>query len=295
MATRTRYQTARQRVEGLGSAERRRRPLVEPADHLDRAGAAVALLRLSRSRAISAATGSWCARSYAHPFNAIVAILFLIVAFLHLQSGPPGGDRGLCPRQAGQDGAAARQHPLLLGPRPDRRLRGRADRLRRLTGATSMAAYTFIDHTYDVVVVGAGGSGLRATLGMAEQGLAHRLHHQGLPDALAHRRGAGRHRRLARQHGAGQLAVAPLRHRQGVGLARRHRRDGVSRARGAEGGLRARALRRAVQPHRGRADLPAAVRWPHHRVRRGSAGAAHLRRRRPDRPRDPAHALRAVA
>ena len=34
-----------------------------------------------------------------------------------------------------------------------------------------MAAYTFIDHTHDVVVVGAGGSGLRATLGMAEQGL----------------------------------------------------------------------------------------------------------------------------
>ncbi len=34
-----------------------------------------------------------------------------------------------------------------------------------------MSAYTFIDHTYDVVVVGAGGSGLRATLGMAEQGL----------------------------------------------------------------------------------------------------------------------------
>jgi succinate dehydrogenase / fumarate reductase flavoprotein subunit len=34
-----------------------------------------------------------------------------------------------------------------------------------------MSAYTFIDHTYDVVVVGAGGSGLRATLGMAELGL----------------------------------------------------------------------------------------------------------------------------
>jgi succinate dehydrogenase / fumarate reductase flavoprotein subunit len=31
--------------------------------------------------------------------------------------------------------------------------------------------YEFIDHTYDVVVVGAGGAGLRATLGMAEQGL----------------------------------------------------------------------------------------------------------------------------
>ncbi|MEK9978484.1 MAG: succinate dehydrogenase flavoprotein subunit [Paracoccaceae bacterium] len=34
-----------------------------------------------------------------------------------------------------------------------------------------MTAYTYETHDYDVVVVGAGGSGLRATLGMAEQGL----------------------------------------------------------------------------------------------------------------------------
>ena len=34
-----------------------------------------------------------------------------------------------------------------------------------------MVSYTYIDHTYDVIVVGAGGAGLRATLGMAEQGL----------------------------------------------------------------------------------------------------------------------------
>ncbi|MBN9072693.1 MAG: succinate dehydrogenase flavoprotein subunit [Rhizobiales bacterium] len=32
------------------------------------------------------------------------------------------------------------------------------------------AAYTYVDHKFDVVVVGAGGAGLRATLGMAEQG-----------------------------------------------------------------------------------------------------------------------------
>jgi succinate dehydrogenase / fumarate reductase flavoprotein subunit len=35
-----------------------------------------------------------------------------------------------------------------------------------------MTAYSFIDHTYDVVVVGAGGAGLRATLGLAEAGLS---------------------------------------------------------------------------------------------------------------------------
>ena len=34
-----------------------------------------------------------------------------------------------------------------------------------------MSAYEYVDHSYDVVVVGAGGAGLRATLGMAEQGL----------------------------------------------------------------------------------------------------------------------------
>ncbi|GHC74076.1 succinate dehydrogenase flavoprotein subunit [Limoniibacter endophyticus] len=32
-------------------------------------------------------------------------------------------------------------------------------------------AYNYIDHKFDVIVVGAGGAGLRATLGMAEQGL----------------------------------------------------------------------------------------------------------------------------
>ncbi len=34
-----------------------------------------------------------------------------------------------------------------------------------------MSSYEIIDHTYDVVVVGAGGAGLRATFGMANQGL----------------------------------------------------------------------------------------------------------------------------
>ncbi|MCH8505118.1 MAG: succinate dehydrogenase flavoprotein subunit [Ectothiorhodospiraceae bacterium] len=34
-----------------------------------------------------------------------------------------------------------------------------------------MSSYEIIDHTYDVVVVGAGGAGLRATFGMAQQGL----------------------------------------------------------------------------------------------------------------------------
>ena len=35
-----------------------------------------------------------------------------------------------------------------------------------------MSAYEFVDHSYDVLVVGAGGAGLRATLGLAEAGLS---------------------------------------------------------------------------------------------------------------------------
>ena len=35
-----------------------------------------------------------------------------------------------------------------------------------------MSAYEFIDHTHDVIVIGAGGAGLRATLGLAEAGLS---------------------------------------------------------------------------------------------------------------------------
>ena len=35
-----------------------------------------------------------------------------------------------------------------------------------------MSAYQFLDHTYDVVIVGAGGAGLRATLGLAQAGLS---------------------------------------------------------------------------------------------------------------------------
>src|SRR4051794_41871596 len=35
----------------------------------------------------------------------------------------------------------------------------------------SPRAYQVVDHTYDVVVVGAGGAGLRATLGMGAAGL----------------------------------------------------------------------------------------------------------------------------
>ena len=34
-----------------------------------------------------------------------------------------------------------------------------------------MSAYKIIDHEYDVIVLGAGGSGLRAAVGLSEAGL----------------------------------------------------------------------------------------------------------------------------
>ncbi len=66
-----------------------------------------------------------------------------------------------------------------------------------------MATYEFIDHKFDVVVVGAGGSGLRAALGCAQAGLktacitkvfptrSHTVAAQGGISALAGQHGRG--------------------------------------------------------------------------------------------------------
>jgi len=49
--------------------------------------------------------------------------------------------------------------------------RGGGENLGHGKASPKFDAYTIVDHTYDVVVVGAGGSGLRATMGAAEAGL----------------------------------------------------------------------------------------------------------------------------
>ena len=114
-------------------------------------------------------------------------------------------------------------------------------------------AYPITDHYYDCLVVG------RRRLRPARRGRhgrgrpQGRLHHQGLPDPLAHRGGPGRDQRRARQHERGRLALPHVRHRQGVGLAGRPGRDRVHDQERAGRGLRARALRRAVLAHRPRA------------------------------------------
>ena len=142
------------------------------------------------------------------------------------------------------------------------------------------------------------GRGRRRRLGPARGGRLQRggpedrLHHQGVPDPLAHRRGAGRHRRLARQHGRGRLALAHVRHRQGrpTGSATRTRSNTCAAKRrppstsSSTGACRSRAARR-------RQDLPAPVRRHDHALRQGHR-AAHLRRRRPHRPRHAAHDVR---
>ena len=113
---------------------------------------------------------------------------------------------------------------------------------------------------------------------------------QGLPDPLAHRRRAGRGGGVAGQHGRGQLALAHVRHHQGVGLAGRPGCDRVHVPHGARGRDRARALRHALRPQRERHHLPAPLRRAHAELRR-APGAALVLRRRPHRARDAAHAL----
>jgi glycine/D-amino acid oxidase-like deaminating enzyme len=113
--------------------------------------------------------------------------------------------------------------------------------------------YEFVDHTYDVVVVGAGGAGLRATLGMAEQGLRTACITKVFPPARI-----PLPPRAALLHllatWARQLALAHVRHRQGLRLARRPGLHRVFVPASASGGLRAGALRRSILAHR---------RWPH--------------------------------
>ena len=191
------------------------------------------------------------------------------------------------------------------------RLRGAEAELRSLTtwprqnvrddgnGAAKPAvngrAYPLTDHTYDVVVVGAGGAGLRATLGCAEAGLKTACITKVFP---------------TRSHTvAAQGGIAAALGNMGEDDWRWHMYDTVKGAdwlgdqdaieylcrNAPRRRLRARALRRAVLAHRGRQDLPAPLRRHDHRLRRRPAGAAHLRRRRPHRPRHAAHALRPVA
>ena len=137
---------------------------------------------------------------------------------------------------------------------------------------------------HDVLIIGAGLAGQRAALAAARERRERRDHEQGPPRALAlggrrrrHQRGDQRRRRLA---------LARLRHRQGLGLPRRPGRDRSDVLGGARRGHAPRAHRRDLPPQRQGRDGPA-------RVRRG-LDEAHRLRRRHHRPGDAARALRAA-
>ena len=157
----------------------------------------------------------------------------------------------------------------------------------------SGSAYPITDHTYDVVVVGAGGSGLRATMGSAEAGLKTANISKVFPT---------RSHTVAAQGGiAASLGNNTPDHwswhmydtvkgsptgwatRMPSNISReRHRRRFTS--------WNMPVCR--FQPKRRRDDLPASVRRAYAEHGRGTAGAAHLCRRRPY---GPCHAACAVS
>ena len=177
----------------------------------------------------------------------------------------------------------ARPKPNVARKRPARR--------RPSTGA----AYPIHDHTYDVVVVGAGGAGLRATLGCAEAGLKTACVTKVFP---------------TRSHTvAAQGGVAAALGNMGPDDWRWHMYDTVK---GADWLGDQDAIEYLCR------NAPAAVYEMEHygvpfsrtedgkiyqrpfggmttEYGEGPAGTAHVRRRRPHRPRHAAHAVRPVA
>jgi succinate dehydrogenase (ubiquinone) flavoprotein subunit len=63
------------------------------------------------------------------------------------------------------------QKPVSLPSVQRRGLLGQAQRRRATTAASTPSSQPIIDHHYDAIVVGAGGAGLRAAVGLAESGL----------------------------------------------------------------------------------------------------------------------------
>src|ERR1700746_1946592 len=124
-------------------------------------------------------------------------------------------------------------------------------------------AYTITDHSYDIVVVGAGGAGLRTTLGATVEGLktaciskvfptrSHTVAAQGGVSAALGNMGEDDWRWHMDDQG------------QGAGWLGEPGRDRVHVQQCDPRRHRARTFRRAVLAHRGRADLPAAVWRPY--------------------------------
>jgi glycine/D-amino acid oxidase-like deaminating enzyme len=136
--------------------------------------------------------------------------------------------------------------------------------------------YKLIDHAYDVVIVGAGGAGLRATLGMAAAGLStacitkvfptrsHTVAAQGGMSASLGNMGPDTwqwhmYDTIKGSDWLGDQDAIEYMCR-GLRLARRSGRDRVYVPRSGARGYRTGALRCPVFTHRGRQDLPTPLR-----------------------------------
>ena len=156
-------------------------------------------------------------------------------------------------------------------------------------------AYTVQDHTYDVVVVGGGGSGLRAVLGCVQAGLKTACVTKVFP---------------TRSHTvAAQGGIAASLGNMSDDNWHWHMYDTVKGSDWLGDQDAIEYMCREAPPavielehygvpfsaHRRGQDLPAPVRRPSMQISAKARRPAHLRRRRPHRPRHPAHALPAVA
>ena len=202
------------------------------------------------------------------PLPAILLVLLLIATFYHARPRAPGRDRGLCPCRARQARPGDRRPPGLHRP-CRRRHRRRADpgaRSRELADRELHDAARLQDHRSHVMT---SSSSAPAAPGCARPWAAPS---RGCKTACITKVFPTRSHTVAAQGGIsaalgnmerGRLALAHVRHGQGLGLARRPGRDRIHVPQRDPGGHRARAFRRAVLAHRGRADLSAAVRRPH--------------------------------
>ncbi len=166
--------------------------------------------------------------------------------------------------------------------------------LRIAFGGARHERVQFIDHSYDVVVVGAGGAGLRATFGLA---------HSGLSTACITKVFPTRSHTVAAQGG-----ISAALGNMGEDDWRWHMYDTVKGSdwlgdqdaiefmckEAPNAVIELEHYGAAVLAHRRRAHLSAAVRRHDDALRQGH-GAAHLRGRGSHRPRDAAHVVSAGA
>ena len=138
-------------------------------------------------------------------------------------------------------------------------------------------------HEHDVIVIGAGGAGLRAAIEASARGRVGRARLQVAARQGPHRHGRGRHRRGARQRRRARQLEGPLRRHHARRAVRQQLAHGPASRPGSPGPRpRTRSLGRRLRPHPGRPHPPAELRRP-------QVPAARPRRR-PHRPRADPHA-----